>query len=61
MSRRKLFKTLDALDIVLSGLMEAEANHCQIEMSIIHRMQQEKQSKQGVKETKRNPDDPAFM
>ncbi len=52
-SRRKF----DALVIVLDGIVESEANHCQIEMNIIQQMQMKKT---GSKKTDKAPHDVAF-
>lgn len=50
-------KTLDNITTVLEGFDEAEANHCQIEMSIIQQLQKNKTKKPA---TKRSNGDMAF-
>ena len=61
MSRRELKDVIGNLTIVIEGLVEAEANHCQIEMNIIQKMQQGETRKTPAKGTTKAPNDPAFM
>lgn len=61
-SRRKYMELLNQICITLNGLVEAEANHCQIETNIIQQLQ--KQSQQNMVQkpsTKKNGSDPAFQ
>jgi len=56
-SRQKYTKGLQEVSKVIEGLIEAEANHCQIEVSIIQQLQKNKVQKT----TKKTNNDPAFM
>ena len=61
-SRRKHNEVIHNLALVLDGLIEAEANHCQIEMSLIQKLQQGEGQKTTAKKSKSPlPNDPAFM
>jgi len=46
-------KTLDSITTVLQGFDEAEANHCQIEMTIIQQLQKDKMQKSTPTTTKK--------
>lgn len=59
-SRRKYTEGLEQVAKVIEGLVEAEANHCQIEMSIIQQLQKDKIAKPPFTNKKSNHD-PAFM
>ena len=59
-SRRKYTEGLEQVAKVIEGLIEAEANHCQIEMSIIQQLQKDKIAKPPSTNKKSNHD-PAFM
>jgi len=48
-SRREYTKLLKEVVKVIDGLVEAEANHCQIEMSIIRELQKKKTMKSKPK------------
>ena len=64
LSRRKHTESLKAIATVLEGLVEAEANHCQIETNLIMQLQaQLNPQKDAAKkpETKKNGSDPAFQ
>lgn len=58
-SRRKYTEGLIEVAKVLDGLVEAEANHCQIEMNIIQQLQA--QNKKGKTATKKSNGDMAFQ
>ena len=60
-SRRTYFKTLENIMIVLDGLIEAESNHCQIEMSVIQQLQKDKMAKPTTTKSTTNGKDPAFQ
>ncbi len=66
-SRRKYEKTIQEMYIILNGLSESDANHCQIEVSLIQALQKGKNGKNGKKKAtngngdKKIRDDPAFM
>jgi len=57
-SRRKYAQTLENITIILNGLIESDANHCQIESSLIKEISKKRAKKPG--KTKNN-NDPAFM
>jgi len=61
-SRRAYTKTIVAFTRVIGGLIEAEANHCQIETSIIQQLHHDNQQQGGAQPTvkKMDVDDPAF-
>lgn len=54
-------KVLDSIATVLEGFDEAEANHCQIEMSIIQQMQKGKLQKSMPTSTKKNNRDAMYQ
>jgi len=56
-SRRKYIESFEQVAKVIEGLVEAEANHCQIEMSIIQQLQAKKTEKPT---NKKSNNDPAF-
>ena len=57
-SRRKYAEALEAITKVIDGLVEADANHCQLEMSIMQQLQKNEMAKPT---TKKSNHDPAFM
>lgn len=67
-SRRKYTKTIEDIMLVLNGLVEAEANHSQIETNLVQQLQavlpqfprKGKAEAQESKKTK-NGSDPAFQ
>lgn len=60
-SFKETTKTLAAMTIVLEGFEEADANHCQIEMSIMQQLQKSELRKSTPASTTKNGSDPAFM
>ena len=60
-SRRKYIKDLEKVMIVINGLMEAEANHCQIEMSLMQQSQVNRMKKEANKKSTTNGTDPSFQ
>jgi len=60
-SRRRYIKDLEKVMIVIDGLTEAEANHCQIEMSLIQQSQVNKIKRPANKKNTTNGRDPAFQ
>lgn len=63
LSRRKHAESLKAIATVIEGLVEAEANHCQIETNLIMQFQAKSQPQKDTvqkPETKKNGSDPAF-
>lgn len=59
-SRKKYAEGLNNIAKVIDGLIEADANHSQIELSIIKQLQINKEVKSEPKSTK-NGKDPAFQ
>ena len=59
-SRRTHAKNIKNTLEVLAGLIEAEANHCQVEMSIIQQLQMNKIKKAGTKTTKNDVNDVSY-
>lgn len=59
-SRRKLRKAVEATTIVLDGLIESDANHCQIEMSIIQQLHKNTTAKSSPAAKEKSNHDPAF-
>lgn len=53
-SRRKYAEGLAAMTKVIDGLIEAEANHCQIEMRLIQQFQTKKMKKSAAKKSNNN-------
>jgi len=60
-SRREYTKALAEIGKIIGGLVEAEANHCQIEMSIIQQLQKDRMVKPSTKKSTTNGKDPAFQ
>ena len=60
-SRRKYEEAIEAMTTVIDGLVEAEANHCQIETSIIQLLQKDKMVKPEDRKSTKNGKDPAFQ
>jgi len=58
-SRRKHAKSVEEINKVIAGLVESDANHCQIELSIIQQLEK-KPLTQPSKSTK-NDIDPSFQ
>lgn len=57
-SRRKYTQALESITIIMEGLIESDANHCQIETSLIREIAKNKLSKPGKE---KNHNDVAFV